>query len=138
MGPVGGNHELKATARDDRGPLHRSHLPREGVWDGSRKRTAAPNLSEPSSRLPAWASVPGNTTPSIRWWPGSREGGGGGMLLNLTPGDLFRSGDGRSREGNDEWPTPGEKSDCPIVALKRSNSRGAKGMTSCHRLNIAN
>src|ERR1700675_1130513 len=118
--------------------MHRNYLSREGVWDGSRKRIAAPNLSDPSSRLPAWASVPSNMTPGIRRWPGSREGGGGGKLLNLTPGDLLRSGDGRPREGNDEWPMPGEKSDRPIVARKRSNSRGAKGVTSCQRLNIAN
>ncbi len=56
----------------------------------------------PQGGFRAWASVSPNTTPSIRRWPGSREGGGGVMLLNLTPGDLFRSGDGRSREGNDE------------------------------------
>jgi hypothetical protein len=33
---------------------------------------------------------------------------------------------------------PEEKSDCPIVAWKRSNARRAKGVTSCQRLNIAN
>jgi hypothetical protein len=92
----------------------------------------------PQAGFRAWASVPPNTTPGIRRWPGSSEGGGDGMLLNLTPRDLFRSGDGRSREGNDEWPMPGKKSDCPIVASKRSNVRRAKGVTSCQRLNIAN
>jgi hypothetical protein len=92
----------------------------------------------PQEGFRAWASVPSNTTPNIRQWSGSSEGGGGGMLLNLTPGDLLRSGDGRSREGNDERPMPGEKSDYPIVAWKRSNFRGAKGVTSCQRLNIAN
>jgi hypothetical protein len=92
----------------------------------------------PQEGFRAWASVPSNTTPGIRRWLGSNEGGGGGMLLNLTPGDLPRSGDGRSQEGNDEWPMPGKKSDCPIVAWKRSNFRGAKGVTSCQRLNIAN
>jgi hypothetical protein len=39
----------------------------------------------------AWASVPPNTTPCIRPWPRSSEGGGGETLLNLTPRDLFRS-----------------------------------------------
>jgi hypothetical protein len=52
VGPVRGNHELKATARDEGGPLHQDRLSREGVWDGSRKRTTAPNASESSSRLP--------------------------------------------------------------------------------------
>lgn len=31
--------------------MNPNRLSREGVWDGSRKRTAAPNLREPSSRL---------------------------------------------------------------------------------------
>jgi hypothetical protein len=92
----------------------------------------------PQAGFRAWASVPPNTTPNIRPWPGSSEDGGGEKLLNLTPGDLFRSGNGRSREGNDGRPMPGEKSDCPIVAWKRSNARRAKGVTSCQRLNIAN
>jgi hypothetical protein len=92
----------------------------------------------PQASFRAWASVSANTTPNIRPWPGSIEDGGGEMLLNLTPGDLLRSGNGRSREGNDERPMPGEKSDCPIVASKRSNVRGAKGVTSCQRPNIAN
>ena len=52
MGPVGGNHERKATARDDFGPMNQNRLSREGVWDGSWKRIAAPNVSEPSIRLP--------------------------------------------------------------------------------------
>jgi hypothetical protein len=51
VGPVGGNHERKATARDDGGPMNQDRLPREGVWDGSWKRSAAPNASEPSNRL---------------------------------------------------------------------------------------
>jgi hypothetical protein len=52
VGPVGGNHEPKATARDGRGPMNQDRLSREGVWDGSRTHIAAPNASEPSSRLP--------------------------------------------------------------------------------------
>ena len=39
----------------------------------------------------AWVSVPVIMTPSIRSWPGSSRGGSGGTLLNLTPGDLYRS-----------------------------------------------
>lgn len=70
-------------------------LSREGVWDGSRMRTAAPNASESSIGLLAWASVPPNTTPDIRPRLGSSEDGGGEKLLNLTPGDLFRSDIGR-------------------------------------------
>ena len=38
-GRVGSNRELKATARS------------EAVWGGSRRRTAAPNASEPLDRL---------------------------------------------------------------------------------------
>lgn len=49
-----------------------------------------------------WASEPRTTTPNIRPWSESSEGGSGGKLLNLTPRDLLRSGNGRSREGNDE------------------------------------
>jgi hypothetical protein len=52
----------------------------------------------PQAGLLAWASVPPNTTPNVRPRPGSREGGGGGMLLNLTPGDLFRSATAVSHE----------------------------------------
>jgi hypothetical protein len=36
VGPVGGNHEPKATARDDGGPIHQDRLSRDGVWDGGR------------------------------------------------------------------------------------------------------
>ena len=71
--------------------MNRNRLPREGVWDGSWKRIADPNASEPLRGCLAWASVRANTTPDIRSWPGSREGGDGEKSLNLTPRDLFRS-----------------------------------------------
>jgi hypothetical protein len=45
----------------------------------------------PQAGFRAWASVPRSTTPSIRPRFGSKEGGGGEKLLNLTPGDLFGS-----------------------------------------------
>ena len=38
-GPIGGNREVKATARDGAWPMDNHRLSREGVWDGSRIRT---------------------------------------------------------------------------------------------------
>ena len=83
----------------------------------------------------AWVSVPLNMTPSIRSLPGSSRGGSGGTLLNLTPGDLYRSDStnclvGRANGGNDTCPMSVEKSDHPILALKPGNAGGAKGVTS--------
>jgi hypothetical protein len=65
-----------------------------GMEAGSRSQHRT--TVNPQAGFRAWASVPANTTPNIRPWPGSSEGGGGETLLNLTPGDLLRSGNGRS------------------------------------------
>lgn len=85
-----------------------------------------------------WVSGPASVTPNIRSWPGGIGGGGGGTSLCFTPGDL----DGSERcdgsriasvdvcEGNDRRPKTIEKSDHLVVVTKRSNVRGAKGMTS--------
>ena len=79
-----------------------------------------------------WVSAPGSTTPGIRPWSTSIGGGGGGTLLDLTPGDLSRSASGgRTGGGNDDRLMPGEKSDRLIVARKPGNSGEAKGTTSC-------
>lgn len=87
--------------------------------------------------LLAWVSVPLYTTPNIRLRPGSSRGGRGSTLLNLTPRDLYRStvslrtrACGRARAGNDNCPTPIEKSDHFVVVLKPGNAGGAKGVTS--------
>ena len=84
-----------------------------------------------------WVSGPVSATPNIRSWPGGSGGGSGGTSLCLTPGDLDRSpisprpkAWGTVREGNDNGLTSIEKSDHLVVVTKRSNARGAKGMTS--------
>ena len=48
--------------------LYSGGLPREGVWDGSPRLTAAPNASEAPQGRPIWASVPVNATPDIQLW----------------------------------------------------------------------
>lgn len=79
----------------------------------------------------AWVSVPADTTPSIRPWPGSNRGGRGGTLLNLTPRDLHRSGSfGKANGENDTCLMSVEKSDHLIVVTKPGNSGGAKEVTS--------
>lgn len=50
-GPIGGNREAEATARDGAWIMDNQSLSREGVRDGSRNRTAALKESEPLSRL---------------------------------------------------------------------------------------
>ena len=78
----------------------------------------------------AWVSVPSNMTPDLQSLPGSSRGGSGGTLLNLTPGDLYRSNTvGRADGGNDTCLMSVEKSDHPIVVMKPSNFGGAKGVT---------
>jgi hypothetical protein len=84
-----------------------------------------------------WVSEPGRATPNIRSGSFSSEGGSGVKFLNLTPRDLQRSSisprpkaRGKTSEGNDKGPKSPEKSDHPIVVPKRSNARGAKGMTN--------
>ena len=102
--------------------------------------------SEPKHRtqvnLPAgiltWASGPSSVTPHIRSWSRCIGGGRVGTSLCLTPGDLDRSkrfGDSRTAlvglcGGNDHNPMSFEKSDHLVVVMKRSNARGAKGVTS--------
>jgi hypothetical protein len=107
-------------------------LSREGVWNGSRSRTAALNASEPLRRLLA----PGQACLSTRRPISDRgrgvlraEAAGHYFILpqEISPGPLS----GRSEEGNDDRSMLGEKSDRPIVVWKPGNAGGAKGTTSC-------
>jgi len=132
VGPDGGNHEVKATARDKAWPLDKMRLSREGVWGGSRSRTAAPNASEPLGRLlgPGLACRQTRRPISV---------GGRGVVRadaaehcftlpqEISPGPHG----GRLEEGNDDRSMLGEKSDRPIVVSKPGNAGGAKGATSC-------
>ena len=68
-----------------------------------------------------------NATPYIQSRQDGSGGGGGEKSFILTPRDLLWSGDGRTREGNDEGSTLEEKSDRPIVATKPVKAGGAKG-----------
>lgn len=84
-----------------------------------------------------WVSDPHLATPNIRSWSMCIGGGSGGKSQRLTPGELDRTRRwgscpaelvGRT-EGNDPRTRTVEKSDHLVVALKRSNARGAKGVT---------
>jgi len=130
--PNGGNHEVKATARDGVWTLDNRSLSREGVWGGSRSRTAAPNASEPSNGLlgPGLACLPSQRPISV---------GGRGVVraeaaghCSILPQEISVGPHvGRPEEGNDDRLMPAEKSDRPIVVLKPGNAGGAKGATSC-------
>jgi hypothetical protein len=74
-----------------------------------------------------WESVLGNATPNIQSRQDGIEGGSGGTSFVLTQGDLRRSGNGRTEEGNDDGPMPAEKSDLLVVAMKPVKVGGAKG-----------
>ena len=114
-------------------------LSREGVWDGSRSRTAAPNASEPLCRLLG----PGQACSSTRRPISDR---GPGVLRAEAAGHCFTLPQelspgpqcGRLEEGNDDQSMLGEKSDRPIVVTKPGNAGGAKGATSCQVPNHAN
>ena len=75
-----------------------------------------------------WVSVPSNATPDFQSRSKGIGGGGGAKLRGLTPGDLLGSA-ARGRTARKGWPTPGEKSDRLVVALKPGNAGGAKGAT---------
>jgi hypothetical protein len=112
--------------------MDNQRLSREGVWDGSRSRTAAPNASKPLGRLLG----PGQACSSTQRPISDR---GRGVLGAEAAGHCFilpqeislGPPDGRPVEGNDHRSTPREKSDRPIVAVKPGNAGGAKGTTSC-------
>ena len=107
-------------------------LSREGVWDGSRSRTAALNASEPLRRLLGLGLVCLATRRPISGRVrGVLRAAAAGHCFTLpqeiSPGPLR----GRWEEGNDDLSTLGEKSDRLIVVSKPSNAGGAKGATSC-------
>ena len=112
--------------------MNNRSLSREGVWDGSRNRTAALNESEPLSRLLG----PGQVCLSTRRPISDR---GRGVLRSEAAGHCFTLPQeispgppgGRLEEGNDSQSMPGEKSDRLIVVSKPGNAGGAKGATSC-------
>ncbi len=123
---------MKATARDRACPLGIRGLSREGVWDGSRIRTAAPNASEPLRRLARPGLVRSEVRRPIsdRGWTVMRAGAAGHCFT--LPQEISPSpGNGRLEGGNDDRSMLGEKSDHPIVVTKPGNAGGAKGVTSC-------
>ena len=82
----------------------------------------------PCAGRTTWVSVLRDATPDIQSWSYGSGGGGGAKLRGLTPGDLL--GSAMSGRGACEGtPTPGEKSDRLIVAMKPGNAGGAKGAT---------
>ena len=93
MGPIGGNHERKASARIEAKAVM-------AFRDGFAVRSCEMEArSVPQHRTQvnllagrlAWVSGPGSVTPHIRSWPVDIGGGSGGTSLCLTPGDLERS-----------------------------------------------
>lgn len=77
----------------------------------------------------AWVNVRANVTPDIQSRHQGIGDGSGGTLCDLTQGDLHGSTrSGRREEGNDDPPTPMEKSDHLIVVKKPGNAGGAKGV----------
>jgi hypothetical protein len=110
--------------------IHR--LSREGVWDGSRNRTAAPNASKPLSRLLGPGQACSSTQcPISDRGRGVLEAEAAGYCFTLPQEISLGPHAGRPVEGNDDRSTPREKSDRPIVALKPGNTGRAKGATSC-------
>src|SRR5438045_3914013 len=98
-------------------------LSREGVWNGSRSRTAVPNASESLRRLLG----PGPACSSTRR-PISDRGRevlrteAAGYCFTLPQEISLGPFSGRRVEGNNGWSTPREKSDRPIVAPKPGNA----------------
>lgn len=95
-------------------------------------RTAAPNASEPLSRLPGLGECAHQhdaryPTVAVE----VLEAGAAGHCLTL-PQEISIDPTlvGRAKGGNDECPMSVEKSDHFIVASKPGNAGGAKGVTS--------
>lgn len=76
-----------------------------------------------------WVSVRWNAMPDIQSWQDGSGSGGTVKLCNLTPGELTGSAFRDGRMVSNGRPTPGEKSDHLVVALKPGNAGGAKGVT---------
>jgi hypothetical protein len=73
------------------------------------------------------ASVPGNATPDIQPWPG-RYGGRGWQDIghSYSKRSLWVRDNGRAEGIENDRPTPKEKSDLLIVAMKLVKASGAK------------
>ncbi len=102
---------------------------REAAWGGSPRRAAALNASEPSYR-PVWSGQRAYErdarSPAVD--QDGIEGRSGGTFNVLTRGDLHGSAvSGRREGGDDDLPTPMQKSDSSIVALMPVKAGGAKG-----------
>ena len=112
--------------------MDKMRLTREGVWGGSRSQTAAPNVSEPSSRLfgPGLACLPARRPISVRGRGVVRAEAAG--HCSILPQEISSGPHcGRPEGGDDDRPMPEEKSDRPIRATKPGNAGRAKGATSC-------
>ena len=104
---------------------------REAVWDGSRRRTAVPNVSESLSRL----AQPGECA---RQHDARYPIEAGTVLGAVTAGhcsplpqeiSMGPPVSGSVLGGNDACAMLMEKSDHPIVVMKPGNAGGAKGVT---------
>ena len=106
--------------------MNKPSLSREGVWDGSRIRTAALNASEPLSRLsgPGPTCVATQRPVSDRGLAVMRAGAAGHCFTlpqEISPGPPG----GRPEGGNDDRSKLGEKSDRLIVcAGQRPDQEG--------------
>jgi hypothetical protein len=83
---------------------------------------------KPRMGRPSWVSEQGIATPNIQSsWDGGGDGSGGTFCI-LTLGELIGSHVVGRVGGNDACPTPDEKSDHFILAMKPVKVGGAKGM----------
>ncbi len=127
----------------ERGGAFRRRRRHAAIRDAATARTSARScgmeaLDAPQHRakaklrkaFDAWASALPSATPDIQSRHRGSGDGGGGTLCVLTRGELHRSARcGRRGGGNDDPPTPVEKSDHLIVVMKPGNAGGAKGVT---------
>jgi hypothetical protein len=85
---------------------------------------------KPCKAGPTWVSTPDSAMPDFQSRRDGIGDGGRGKLFVLTPGELGGAAlCGGRRGGDNALPTPAEKSDHLVVALKPGNAGGAKGVT---------
>ncbi len=104
---------------------------REAVWGGSRRRTAAPNASEPPSRLVRPGKCAFQHDAQYPTEVGAVVGVGAAGHCSPLPREVSMGPprSGSVGEGNDACAKPMEKSDHLVVAMKPGNAGGAKGVT---------
>jgi hypothetical protein len=123
MKPSGGQHELKATAR------FKAARPRPC---GMEAVDELPHRTKVKLRK-AWrsgASALASVMPNIQTCPPCIGDGDGRKLCILTQGGLYRSAVSGTRGRRQRRPpTPVEKSDRFVVAMKPAKAGGAKGAT---------